>query len=372
VNFRPVENAFAEAVVQGVFPGAVLLVGRGDEVVFERAFGSRSLVPTITPMDTSIIFDLASLTKPLATAVDMMLLVKEKKVCLDDPVTQFCPSFGVCDKGTITLRHLLNHSSGLPHWQPYYKDILKSEQGGKINFLASRAAKRYVLTQIDYEKPLSPSGARVLYSDLGFMVLGEIVEIVSGATLDRFCEDRIFEPLGLKSTYFVDLAESRKPPPGGLVAPTEDCPWRKKVLCGEVHDDNAYAMGGVAGHAGLFSSARDIHRLLACLNRCLHDRDSFLPEVLVREFFSKDEAVKGSTYALGWDTPSENGSSSGRYFSPHSVGHLGFTGTSIWWDLEKDCHVLLLSNRVHPTRKNDKIREFRPYIHDLIMTALNP
>ena len=157
-----------------------------------------------------------------------------------------------------------------------------------------------------------------------------------------------------------------------MIAPTEDCPWRKKVLCGEVHDDNAYAIGGVAGHAGLFSSARDIHQLLACLNRCLRGSDSFLPQALIQEFLSKDEAVKNSTYALGWDTPSENGSSSGKYFSSHSVGHLGFTGTSIWWDLEKNCHVVLLSNRVHPTRKNEKIREFRPYIHDLIMKTLNP
>lgn len=372
MDFRPVENAFAEAVIQGVFPGAVLLVGREDEVVFERAFGSRSLIPTITPMNTGIIFDLASLTKPLATTVGIMLLVKEKKVYLEDPVTRFFPSFAVFDKEVITLRHLLNHSSGLPHWKPYYEDILKTDRGGKINFLAGRAAKQYVLAQIHREKPVSLSGTKVVYSDLGFMILGEIIEAVSGTTLDRFCEDRILKPLGLKNTYFVDLAQPRTPPVGELVAPTEDCPWRKKVLCGEVHDDNAYAMGGVAGHAGLFSSARDIHRLLTRLNRCLHGRDSFLPQGLVREFFSKNEAVKSSTYALGWDTPSENSSSSGKYFSPHSVGHLGFTGTSIWWDLEKNCHVVLLSNRVHPTRKNDKIREFRPYIHDLIMTALNP
>lgn len=372
MDFKTVENAFKEALIQGVFPGAVLLVGRGDEVVYEQAFGSRSLIPKTSPMDTNTIFDLASLTKPLATTIGMMLLVSEKKIFLDDRVTRFFPTFGVFGKHAVTFRHLLNHSSGLPHWKPYYQDILKSEQGGKINFVASRAAKQYVLTQIHREKPVSPSGLQVLYSDLGFMVLGEIVEAVSGSTLNRFCEDRILKPLGLKNTYFVDLTQSRPQSVGEMFAPTEDCPWRKKVLCGEVHDDNAYAMGGVAGHAGLFSSARDIHRLLACLNRCLRGHDSFLPQRLIQEFFSRDAAVKSSTYALGWDTPSENGSSGGRYFSPHSVGHLGFTGTSVWWDLEKNCHVVLLSNRVHPTRKNDKIRQFRPYIHDLIMTALNP
>ena len=375
MDFKSVDKAFEDAVIQGVFPGAVLLVGKGDEIVYEQAFGSRSLMPTITPMDRSTIFDLASLTKPLATTVVLMLLVSEKKICLDDRVTRFFPAFGVFGKHEITLRHLLNHSSGLPHWRPYYEDVLKRDKAGEINFVASQAAKQYVFTQIHREKPVSPAGLQGLYSDLGFMVLGEIVEAISDSTLDRFCQDRIFEPLGLESTFFVDLMRSRSQRLQAIeevIAPTEDCPWRKKVLRGEVHDDNAYAIGGVAGHAGLFSSVRDIHQLLACLNRCRRGSDSFLPQKLIEEFLSKDEAVKNSTYALGWDTPSENGSSSGKYFSPHSVGHLGFTGTSIWWDLEKNSHVVLLSNRVHPTRKNEKIREFRPYIHDLIMKTLNP
>jgi serine-type D-Ala-D-Ala carboxypeptidase len=375
VDFKSVEDAFKEAVTQGVFPGAVLLVGKGDEIVYEHAFGSRSLVPTSSPMHRSTIFDLASLTKPLATTVVMMLLISEKKICLDDRVTRFFPAFGVFGKHEITLRHLLNHSSGLPHWRPYYEDVLKRDKAGEINLVASQAAKQYVFTQIHREKPVSPAGLQGLYSDLGFMVLGEIVEAISDSTLDRFCQDRIFEPLGLESTFFVDLMRSRSQRLQAIeemIAPTEDCPWRKRVLCGEVHDDNAYVMGGVAGHAGLFSSARDIHQLLACLNRCRRGSDFFLPQELIEEFLSRDEAVKNSTYALGWDTPSENGSSSGKYFSPQSVGHLGFTGTSIWWDLEKNSHVVLLSNRVHPTRKNEKIREFRPYIHDLIMKTLNP
>jgi CubicO group peptidase (beta-lactamase class C family) len=375
VDFKSVDNAFEEAVIQGVFPGAVLLVGKGDEIVYEHAFGSRSLVPTISPMHTSTIFDLASLTKPLATTVVMMLLVSEKKICLDDRVTRFFPSFGVFGKHAVTFRHLLNHSSGLPRWKPYYEDVLKSDKAGEINFVASQAAKQYVFTQIHREKPVSPAGLQGLYSDLDFMVLGEIAEAISDSTLDRFCQDRIFEPLGLESTFFVDLTRSRTrrlQAMEEIIAPTEDCPWRKKVLCGEVHDDNAYAVGGVAGHAGLFSSVRDIHQLLACLNSCLRGSDSFLPQRLIQEFLSRDESVKNSTYALGWDTPSENKSSSGKHFSLHSVGHLGFTGTSIWWDQEKNCHVVLLSNRVHPTRKNEKIREFRPYIHDLIMKTLNP
>ena len=176
MDFKPVENACKQAVVQGVFPGAVLLVGRGEEIAYEQAFGSRSLVPKSSPMYTSTIFDLASLTKPLATTVAIMLLVNEKKLSLDDRVTRFFPTFGIFDKHAVTLRHLLNHSSGLADWQPYYEDVLKNEKGGKLNFVASRAAKQYVFAEIHREKPVSPTGARCLYSDLGFMVLDEVVE----------------------------------------------------------------------------------------------------------------------------------------------------------------------------------------------------
>ncbi|MBI2347948.1 MAG: serine hydrolase, partial [Deltaproteobacteria bacterium] len=257
--FHPVEEAFKEAVAQGVFPGAVVLVGKGDEVVFERAFGHRSLVPEKSPMQLETIFDLASLTKPLATTIATMLLVREKKIRLEDRVTRFFPNFGVFGKTHVTFRHLLAHCSGLPAWKPYYEDIVKGEREGKINFVASRAAKSYVFEQIHREKSLASPGTQGLYSDLGFMLLGEVIEEVTGWTLDRYCQDKVFKPMGLRSTSFVDLTllrTRRLQPVAEMIAPTEQCPWRKKVLCGEVHDDNAYAMGGVAGHAGLFSSAR--------------------------------------------------------------------------------------------------------------------
>ncbi len=375
MDFQAVERAVGDAVDHGVFPGAVLVVGREEEIIYEEAFGSRSLVPVRSPMQLETIFDLASLTKPLATTVAIMLLVREKKIRLDDRVTRFCPTFGVFGKNTTTLRQLLNHSSGLAAWKPYHEDILRAERDGKINFVASRAAHHYVLEQIHRDKPINPPGTQVLYSDLGYMILGEIIEAMSGSTLDRFCHEKIFKPLALRSTAFVDLTQVRTKqlqPVEEMIAPTESCPWRKKFLCGEVHDDNAYAMGGVVGHAGLFSCARDVHRLVAHLSRCLRGSDAFLPQALIQEFLTRDETVKDSTYALGWDTPSASKPSSGNYFSPRSVGHLGFTGTSLWWDLEKNCHVILLSNRVHPTRKNEKIREFRPHIHDLIMQTLHP
>jgi len=375
IDFRPVEESFERAIAEGVFPGAVLLIGKDDAVVYERAFGNRSLVPEKTPMLAGTIFDLASLTKPLATSVALMLLVHEKKLRLDDQVTRVIPMYGVFGKSLTTFRHLLNHTAGLPAWKAYFEEVRKGEKTGRINFVASRAAKNYVYEQIHRERPEAAPGTRTAYSDLGFIVLGEVVEILTGKPLDRFCQKKIFKPLELRSTGFGDLTQTRTrrlQPVAEMIAPTEICPWRKKLLCGEVHDDNAYAMGGVAGHAGLFSSARDIHGLLARLSQCLLGKDNFLPQSLLQEFLSRDDALKDGNFALGWDTPSPAKSASGTLFSARSVGHLGFTGCSIWWDLEKNCHVVLLTNRVHPSRKNEKIKEFRPQVHDLIMKALFP
>ena len=211
------------------------------------------------------------------------------------------------------------------------------------------------------------------------MLLGEAVERLSGKPLDRFCRDEMFTPMQLSSTFFVDLSRSWEetcPAPAPAIAAaeiaaTEDCPWRRKILCGEVHDDNAYAMGGVAGHAGLFSSAPDVHRFIRFLGRCRTGAEpDFLPAAVVREFLEAERPLPGQTHVLGWDTPSPEGSSSGRHFSARTVGHLGFTGTSIWWDLERDVHVVFLTNRVHPSRDNDAIRQFRPLVHDAVMEAL--
>jgi len=375
MDFQAVENAFQQAIAEGVFPGAVVLVSKDDAVVYERAFGFRSLMPHKTTMEPGTIFDLASLTKPLATAVAVMLLIREKKLRLDDQITRVIPMYGVFGKSLTTVRHLLSHSSGLPAWKAFFEDIVRNEKSGRINFVASRAAKNFVFEQIHREKVLNPPGAQCLYSDLGFMILGEAVEILTGNTFDRFCQERIFKPLGLRSTGFIDLSQLRTrhlQPVEDMIAPTENCPWRKKILCGEVHDDNAYAMGGVAGHAGLFSSARDLHTLLVRMNRCLSGKDSFVPQSVVREFLTKGESAGHSSFALGWDTPTPGNSASGSLFSSRSVGHLSFTGCSIWWDLEKHCHIILLTNRVHPSRKNEKIKDFRPHIHDQIMKVVSP
>jgi len=374
MSFEIVEREMDAAVSRHVFPGAVLLVQAGNRVYYHRAFGHRSLEPEITPMREDTIFDLSSLTKAFATSVAMMLLVKDRKIAVDDRVTRFFHNFGVYGKTHMTFRHLLTHTSGLAAWRPYYKEILNVERReGRINFLGTHGAKAYAYQLIQRERPEAPCGTRSIYSDLGFMLLGAVVEEVSSQALDRFCHERIFRPLGLRTIGFVDLSllrTRRLEPVTEMIAPTERCPWRKKILCGEVHDDNAYAMGGVSGHAGLFGTAKDLATLLCRLKDCYSNADAWIPQRIVQEFWTRDQSVPDGTWCLGWDTPSPTESSTGTHFSPHSVGHLGFTGTSVWLDLEHDRYVILLTNRVHPSRDNDAIRTFRPFIHDLVMEAI--
>jgi len=373
VDWSNVEREFASAVEHGAIPGATLVVRVGDAVAFEGAFGFRAIVPERQPMKIDTVFDLSSLTKPLATTIAVMMMARDGKLKLDDRVTRFFHNFGVHGKGHITFRHLLAHCSGLAAWRPFYNEIAEIERGGKVNFMASRGAKEHVFEQIHREKPEAPTGAKTIYSDLNFMLLGEAVEQVSAAALDRFCREKIYRPLGLRSTDFIDISmvrTRRLEPVAEMFAPTEVCPSRKRLLVGEVDDENAYAMGGVAGHAGLFAPVREVDRIARELIACWHGRSQLIPQKVVREFWTRDPAVAGSTWALGWDTPTPDHSSSGRYFSPAAVGHLGFTGTSIWIEPEKEIAVTLLTNRVHPRRDNQSIRGLRPRVHDLIMEAL--
>lgn len=374
MDFSLVDKEVTNGVENGVFPGAVVLVGQAGEVLYRRAIGWRSLEPTRTPLHEETIYDIASLTKPLATTVALMLLVKEKKLRLDDRVTRFFPNFGAQGKQCITFRQLLSHSSGLPAWRPYYKEIMQQQtQAGRVGLLGTRSAREYVYTQLLREKLDAPPGQKAVYSDLGFMLLGAVIEEISGMELDQYCQEKIFCPLEMSDTSFVNLEKKRRfgvKSPEERFAPTERCPWRERMRCAEVHDDNAYAMGGVAGHAGVFSTVDDLHRLVRCLTACYCGEHHFLPAALVREFWTRDGQVADSTWALGWDTPSAQHSSAGELFSARSVGHLGFTGTSVWIDLERQAHVILLSNRVHPSRENDKIKTFRPAVHTAVMRTI--
>jgi len=374
MQFERAAGVIEQAVAAGAFPGAVLLVGRGDEVVYHQAFGHRSLEPSRTPMTRDIVFDLSSLTKALVTTTAIMMLVREGKLRLDDRVTRFIPNFGVHGKTHVTLRHLLAHCSGLPAWKPYHKDVAKAERRGAMRFGGLRGARTMVLEAIHRERPEYALGAKAVYSDLGFLLLGELIELVTHQPLDRFCQDKIFRPLGLRTTAFIDLDRLRQQkltPVVDVIEPTERCPWRGKILCGEVSDDNAYAIGGIAGHAGVFASALDVHRIAALLQASAEDRDEFLPGALVREFWEREGSVPDSTWALGWDTPSAKDSMAGSRVSSRTVGHLGFTGTSIWIDRERGAHVVFLTNRIHPRRDNERIKTVRPQVHDAVWEALD-
>jgi len=374
MDFTPVAETIESAIGAGAFPGAVIVVAKEGEVVHHAAYGSRILEPVRGPMAPDTVFDLASLTKPLATTTSIMLLIRDGRLRLDDRIARFLPNFGVHGKTPLTIRQLLAHCSGLPAWRPYWKEIAKLAKHGRPNLLASTGARDMMFELIHRERLEQPPGTKAVYSDLGFLLLGEIVELLSHTTLDRFCRDRIFRPLGLQSIGFVDLQRLRMQkvvPVPDKIAPTERCPWRQKLLCGEVHDDNAWAAGGVVGHSGLFADALDVHRLLQRLRLCHKGEDELIPAPILREFWRVDAAVPESTWALGWDTPSATGSSAGNKVNPRAVGHLGFTGTSIWYDLQRDAWVIFLTNRVHPHRNNDRIKEVRPRVHDAVWEVLD-
>jgi CubicO group peptidase (beta-lactamase class C family) len=393
---RLIEEVLQKAFGDGVFPGAVALVAQRGKVLFFEHVGDRSLVPMRAPMKSDTIFDLASLTKIFATAPAVMKLVDQGRIALEDPVAKLIRSVNLGEKKDLTLRLLLTHSAGLIDWKPFYERL--REQPLK--------ERRRLLREWIIEEPFAYEPAKgSLYSDLGFMLLEWVIEERTGETLPEFVEEHFYGPLGLKRTMFVPIDGKKNPPrppftkggsgnemegEGDLLdsrfrgndmqtrdyakeefAATEACPWRKRVLQGEVHDDNAWTLGGYSGHAGLFSTAEDIYLIANMLREhYLGERKDFFKPATVREFFRRQDIVKGSDWALGWDTRALEGSSAGRSFSRDSVGHTGFTGTSIWMDLQKDVIAVLLSNRVHPKRDNDKIKQFRPVFHDAVMEAL--
>ena len=348
-----------KAATPNIFPGAVLLVSHRGRVISHEAFGDAARIPKIKPMTHDTRFDLASLTKPLATTTALMLLLQEGRIHLSDPVRQWIPGFNRAEKSRVTILHLLNHSSGLRAWRPYYREFIKDQ---KKNGTAD--VRKKVYEHVHQEHLTYPTGSKSLYSDLGFILAGEVVEAVSGMRLDRFCHQRIFKPLGLRTLRFRKVGSRRS----RLLkfAATERCPWRMRVLRGEVHDANAYVMGGVAGHAGLFGTAMDVYRLTDCILNAANGKNTgFLSKKTVEPFVTR-VGTPHSSWALGWDTPWAP-SSSGRFFSPRSFGHLAFTGCSIWADRDRELIVILLTNRVHPTTRNIRIKAFRPVIHDLIM-----
>jgi CubicO group peptidase (beta-lactamase class C family) len=349
-----------KAVSDGIFPGAALLVAHRKKIVFFEAVGNRSLVPVPRPMTRQTCFDLASLTKPLATALATLSLVSQGKVRLDDSLASLLPSTTLPEeKKEITLRQLLSHCSGLPAWKPYYLSL---------KTLPQMARKAEIRRQI-IQEPLSyPPTTNTLYSDLGFLLIQWLVEEISGQDFYHFTRQNLFDLMPCAAPQFIPLHEDTDYDHNQF-ADTEYCPWRARILSGQVHDENAYVLGGVAGHAGLFGTAQEVKCVLDCILDTIAAKNTSVPwsrEHLL-EFLQPAQLHSSSTWALGFDTPDASNSSAGRYFSANSVGHLGFTGTSFWLDLDREMAVILLSNRVHPSRDNEKIKNFRPLLHDAVM-----
>ena len=364
-----IQIALDRAVVNGVFPGAVLAVRQGDRPIARFSAGRLSIDPPGDSVLVSTVYDLASLTKPLATVTSLILLVQNGQCRLDAHLAEYLEECTESPIGSATLRDLLTHQSGLPGWRGYYERL--SPDGTVPSSREGRSsAKQKLLNLIRSEPLVYERGARSLYSDLGFMLLGMIVERTSGRSLNQFFSDRILHRLGKPSIQFVlpeerdaFLERMRKTKTG--VAPTEYDSWRGRVLCGEVHDQNAGAMGGEAGHAGLFGNVDAVMTITGEWLKAYHGQPAMLDGDLVREFTKRQARGEASSWALGWDTPSKP-SSAGCRFSDQSFGHLGYTGTSIWIDPVQRLEVVLISNRVHPSSRNEAIREFRPVIHDLI------
>jgi CubicO group peptidase (beta-lactamase class C family) len=359
-RFAAVYGVLNEAIVARAFPGCAFGVLADGKVVLRDALGRFTYDEGAPQVSEETVFDVASLTKVAATTATAMLLVQQGLLDLETPLGELLPGFvvgravgGVARR--VKLRHLLAHNSGLPGYVEFFR-------------AATTPAE---LLRACLELPLEAEpGTRAEYSDPGFILLGKALEVCMRESLASFARREIFVPLGMNATGFCPLPAAR-----ASIPPTEEeIALRKRRIQGEVQDENAWVLKGISGHAGLFSSVPDLLRLAGELLNAGRrtgtgtETPRFFDSATV-EMFSERQGPEGSSFALGWDTPSEN-SSSGHHFSPRSIGHLGYSGCSLWIDREAGVAVALLTNRTWPDRKSQLIREIRPAFHDAVREAL--
>ncbi|HWR34296.1 MAG TPA: serine hydrolase domain-containing protein [Clostridia bacterium] len=351
-RFASAFDLVTEAIANHAFPSAVLAVTHRGQLIIWRAFGRFTYDAGSPHVSPTTVYDLASLTKVVATTSMAMLLFERGLLDIEAPVVAIAPEFaaGSSDprRKSITVRMLLAHSSGLPAYEQLY----------------NRASTRDTLIASAMTMPLKADPmTHAEYSDIGFIILGELLSRVANESIDRFCSREVFAPLEISSAAFCPPAEWRR-----HIPPTvDDRDFRMRVVQGEVHDENASVMGGVSGHAGLFASAYDVALFAHCM---LAGGAPVVRPATVNMFTRRESLPPGTSHALGWDTPSQP-SQSGRHFSPRSYGHLGYTGTSLWCDAERQLSVTLLTNRVWPDRSSQAIKQVRPSVHDAIVEALS-
>ena len=339
-----------QGVKDSAYPGFVFLGARDYNIFYYQAAGTYSYDKNTKAMRKTTIFDLASITKVVATTSALMLLYDDGKLNLTQKVADVIPEFSAHGKEDITFYHMLTHSSGLPAWNALFQGT--DNPAGMVKKLCN----------LEQEQP---EGEKMVYSCMGFITLGKAVERITGKPLDQFLQQRLFEPLGMHHTFF-------NPPEEYLyrVAPTEFDSARGGIVHGVVHDENAYYLGGISGNAGLFSTAEDL--AIFCqmmLNKGEYNGIKiFNPQTV--ELFTKRQDINGNkSRALGWGKPTGQ-NSAGQYFSESSFGHTGYTGTALWIDPEKQLFGIFLTNRVHPTRQNQKLYQFRSKVFDKLQQSI--
>jgi CubicO group peptidase (beta-lactamase class C family) len=334
-------------------------VGRLSGPLWRQAFGAKTYDPYDTHIDDGTIFDLASLTKPLATATLAMRAIDDGDMALDEPVSGRLSEWRGRDREGVTIRDLLAHCSGLPAYLPFFRD-----HTGRVEFEPAICR-----TPLEY-----PPRTQSIYSDLGFILLGFILQDARtpGGATGKLEPSATLPAQFRKVESFVTAEPLLFNPPRTLrarIAPTEFDAWRGRTLVGEVHDENAWALGGAAGHAGLFGTAAAVGAFARALLATLAGDRILAQPATMREFVRRSAAIPGGSRALGWDTMRPT-SSCGVRLSETAIGHTGFSGTSLWIDWERDLYVVLLTNRVHPTRDNNRIRALRPAFHDAVVEAV--
>ena len=341
-SFAAARLVVEQGLADHAFPAAVVDVGGRDGARWHAAFGRLTYEDAAPACSPETIFDLASLTKVIATTSIAMAHVGAGRLRLDAPVGEYVSNWSEGERAAVTARHLLDHSSGLPaHLRAW-------------NEASGRGEYEQLIARTPLERPV---GSSAVYSDVGFILLGLLLENIGAATLDKqftLLFGRTLDPIQYRPQ--ASLYER--------TAPTELDPWRGRMLCGEVHDENAAAIGGVAAHAGLFGTAAAVGRFARLVLATFQAPTALGSPELMRTFAARS-VVPGSSRALGWDTALPT-SSCGRYASASAIGHTGFTGTSLWIDWERDRYAVLLTNRVHPTRANQKLAALRPAFHDAL------
>ncbi|MBC7692771.1 MAG: beta-lactamase family protein [Methylotenera sp.] len=364
VAFKTLQDGVAEGVAPGFVAGVWQAAGPQGGTHDLVAVGNRRLTSAsllAQPMEVNTVFDLASVTKVMGTATLAAVLVDRGWITWETPLQALVPEYRFPE---IRLKHLLSHTAGIPAWFPLFEKIRAHYPLKSIHQVPVSERQKLMRKLVTDIPPEHPVGKVAVYSDLSFLLLGFALEEATGMPLDRAVMDFVFRPMGLATAHYVRTTQSVESARNPRVAATEDCPWRGGVVQGQVHDDNCWAMGGYAGHAGAFADAADVLKFSVALMK------GFVSPCTLHKLWTRVDEPVGCDRTLGWDTPSGSEPSFTKRFSPLSVGHLGFTGTSLWIDPDRQLAVTLLSNRVHPTRENTLIKAFRGRFHEALWQDL--